>query len=83
MKSVVYEPRPLQKAIWFEHIHKKAHNFGQSQYIQEKDINSLKCVSHSASTAISHVIVNCSEAAPPLQFHVSSGTCSLHDYNCA
>ena len=39
MNSVVYELSPLQKSIWFEHIHKKAHNFGQSQYSQEKKKN--------------------------------------------
>ena len=83
MNSVVYELSPLQKAIWFEHIHKKAHNFGQSQYTQEKNINSLKCVSYSASTSISHVLLNCLEAAPLLHLHVSSGTSSLYDYNGA
>lgn len=36
MNSVVCEQNPLQKAIWFEHILKKALNFGQSIYTQEK-----------------------------------------------
>lgn len=83
MNSVGYELNPLQKAIWFERIHKAACNFGQSQYNQEKNINSLQHVSRSASTSISHVLGNCMEAASLLQLHVSSGTSSLHDYNGA
>lgn len=36
MSSVANEPSPLQKAIWFEHTHKKSYNFGQLHYTQEK-----------------------------------------------
>lgn len=90
MSSVVNEPSPLQKAIWFEHTHKKSYNFGQLHYTQEKKKKvSLKCVSYSTvlhmfyfNTFTSYVLLNCLEAAPLSQLHVSS-TCIISSlYNC-
>lgn len=84
MSSVVNELSSLQKAIWFEHTHKKSCNFGQLHYTQEKKKH--KCVSYNTvlhmfyfNTFTSYVLPNCLEAAPLSQLHVSSIISSLYN----
>lgn len=67
MNSVVYELSPLQKTIWLNVSIRRPMILGNHSIPKKKkkktDINTLKRVSHCASTSISGVLVNCLEAA--------------------